>query len=637
MVKALRVSLAAVLLCAAATTADATVTRFGATTVALLAGTRGSAVAYDSVNQVYLAVSTFGLLQGRFIDKNGTPLGLPFVIQGNPAFFTHFPSVTFAPDADGGLGAFLVVWHSTDLPNAASLHTRLVSFSKGGAIGADNQVSVEGSYWERYAPVAYSTQSHQFLIVYKKFGGGVHAVRTDINGVAVALPFIVAQTSLGEDLASVAYNKTNNQFVVSYEGYSDNDRTGYVCVRAVQAGTDAPLGAGPTIVHAGGANFITDLIYNPDTNQYLVVWYRGVDAMLGRVVNADLSLAGAVTPISALYKAYDGLGLAYNPITQTSFMVSHCANCNEDGGVEIKADGTPVDTGLLVTVSADGKPNYYPRIAASTNDPNWLVVTSHNFQYTASQMLVGTASGPPVPQPNPQMGVNGPGAGVVMQPFDVVGWAIDLGSPSTSGADAIHVWAWPTLNGAVSGPPIFVGATTPSITRGDVGAVFGARFTNSGYQMTVNSLPGGSYLLAIYMHSTVTNTFNSVRTVDIKVSTPIMAVGTQAGPLLGTGFFVGGWSLDLAAPVGTGTGVDTIHTWAYPVINGVIGAPIWIGVANYGVARPDVAAIFGPQFLNSGFDFTAGLAPGQYFLAVFSHSSVAGTFNALRVLQITVQ
>jgi hypothetical protein len=154
--------------------------------------------------------------------------------------------------------------------------------------------------------------------------------------------------------------------------------------------------------------------------------------------------------------------------------------------------------------------------------------------------------------------------------------------------------------------------------------------------MTVNSLPGGTYLLAIYMHSTVTNTFNAVRTVDIKVSTPVMAVGTQSGPLHGTGFFVGGWSLDLAAPSGSGSGVDAIHTWAYPVINGVIGAPIWIGVANYGVSRPDVAAIFGPQFQNSGFDFTAVSQPGTYFLAVFSHSSVTGTFNALRVLTITV-
>src|SRR5262245_21702721 len=103
MVKTLRVSLAAALLCSAAVTSEAAVTRIGATTVAIALKTRGSHVAFDSVNQVYLTVSTFGTLSGRFSDKSGTPLGAPFVIQGS-ANFTHFPAVTFSKDADGGAG-----------------------------------------------------------------------------------------------------------------------------------------------------------------------------------------------------------------------------------------------------------------------------------------------------------------------------------------------------------------------------------------------------------------------------------------------------------------------------------------------------------------------------------------------------
>jgi hypothetical protein len=149
----------------------------------------------------------------------------------------------------------------------------------------------------------------------------------------------------------------------------------------------------------------------------------------------------------------------------------------------------------------------------------------------------------------------------------------------------------------------------------------------------VNSLPGGTYMLAIYMHSTVVDTFNSVQTVLISVSTPVLAVGAPAGPVASSGFFIGGWSIDLAAT--SGTGVDTIHTWAYPVGG---GAPIFTGVANYGVARPDVAAIFGPQFLNSGFDLTiTALPPGTYDLVFFSHSAVAGFFNAARVVRVVVQ
>ena len=111
--------------------AEAAAVRVGATGVAIAALTRGSVVSYDSVNRVYLAVSTYGMLRGQFIDGNGGLLGTPFVIQtsGN---YTHFPTVAFSPDADGGAGGFLVVWHESDLPNLTSIHSRLVSFGKNG-------------------------------------------------------------------------------------------------------------------------------------------------------------------------------------------------------------------------------------------------------------------------------------------------------------------------------------------------------------------------------------------------------------------------------------------------------------------------------------------------------------------------
>jgi hypothetical protein len=638
MTKTLRVSLAAALLCAAVATSEAAVTRLGATTVAIAIATRGSNVAYDSVNHVYLAVSTAtfggGAVRGRFIDKAGVPMGAPFMIQAsaNP---THFPAVTFSKDADGGAGGFLVVWHESDIAVGTSIHTRVVSVGKGGPAGNDNLVSVDGAFWERYPAVAYSTTSREFLITYPRVARGIRGVRVDLNGAALTAPFSISLTGQFEESSSLAYNPTNDQFVSLYEGYNDPGRFGFMEVRAVQAGSNTLLGAGPTRIYQGGASFINQIVYLPDTNQYLACWFSNsaFAATLCRVLNADLTSANGATPVSAVWKSYDGLGLAYNPITQTSFMVAH-GNSFEDGGVEVKLDGTPADAaGLVVTSSPDGKPNFYPKIAASTDDPNWLVVTSHNFLSTNTQLLGGSAVGPPVAQPNPQMGVNGPMPGTVTQPFNVEGWAIDLGSPTGSGTDAIHVWAWPVGGGA----PIFAGATTPSIPRPDVGAIFGSRFTNSGYKLTVNGLPVGNYTLAIYMHSTVTDTFNAARAVAISTSiasTPLLAVGppSPGQHVSSQGIFVGGWAVDLAAP--SGAGVNTIHTWAFPVGG---GSPIFTGVANYGIARPDVGAIFGTQFTNSGFDLMITvLPPGTYDLAVFSQSALTGTFNTVRVVRIVV-
>ena len=92
--------------------ASAQVSRLAATFAVWTASTRGSAVAYDPRNGVYLAVSANGLVRGRFISADGVPLGAATVIQSS-ANFTAFPRVAYSPDIDGGAGGFLVTTRST--------------------------------------------------------------------------------------------------------------------------------------------------------------------------------------------------------------------------------------------------------------------------------------------------------------------------------------------------------------------------------------------------------------------------------------------------------------------------------------------------------------------------------------------
>jgi hypothetical protein len=101
--------------------------------------------------------------------------------------------------------------------------------------------------------------------------------------------------------------------------------------------------------------------------------------------------------------------------------------------------------------------------------------------------------------------------------------------------------------------------------------------------------------------------------------------------------FVAGWAADLDSP--SGTGISTIHVWAYPVdASGMRGAPLFVGVAAYGGDRPDVAAIYGDRFRNAGFgiDIT-GLPPGTYDLALFPWSTVRGGFAAATIVRIEVK
>ncbi len=108
----------------------------------------------------------------------------------------------------------------------------------------------------------------------------------------------------------------------------------------------------------------------------------------------------------------------------------------------------------------------------------------------------------------PQMNDN------LSQNVRVAGWAIDLGSSTTAGVDAIHVWAYPT-NG---GPAIMLGAATYGHSRPDVGGAFGSgRFSSSGFNVE-GTLPRGDYNLVVYARSSVVQAFNNVFVIPVRVN-----------------------------------------------------------------------------------------------------------------------
>jgi hypothetical protein len=102
---------------------------------------------------------------------------------------------------------------------------------------------------------------------------------------------------------------------------------------------------------------------------------------------------------------------------------------------------------------------------------------------------------------NPAIAVDQPApSAVVGSQFWVTGWAIDLGSPSGPGIDQVNVVVYP--NGDWNSP-IVIGPATYGHARTDVGAYYGAQFTNSGYARLVSGLSPGTYMIVVWTHSTV--------------------------------------------------------------------------------------------------------------------------------------
>ena len=112
---------------------------------------------------------------------------------------------------------------------------------------------------------------------------------------------------------------------------------------------------------------------------------------------------------------------------------------------------------------------------------------------------------------------------------------------------------------------------------------------------------------------------------------PRVVIDTPVPGKLNVPAAIAGWALDLAAD--EGTGMDAIHVWAVPFSG---GPATFMGVAAYGIARPDVAAAFGKGgFSASGYSLVLPrLAPGRYRLAVCARLTGRSEFDVVSAVDV---
>ena len=143
-----------------------------------------------------------------------------------------------------------------------------------------------------------------------------------------------------------------------------------------------------------------------------------------------------------------------------------------------------------------------------------LVFVRHEHGRAVARREVDVAIGPKGSLSSPHVVIDTPRRQqAVTQPFIVAGWAADPGASQGTGIDAIHVWAYPVA----AGEPIFLGDAALGGRRPDVAAIYGSGATESGYGLTVRGLLPGRYMLAVFGHSTTTQTFLPAATVPIVV------------------------------------------------------------------------------------------------------------------------
>jgi hypothetical protein len=102
------------------------------------------------------------------------------------------------------------------------------------------------------------------------------------------------------------------------------------------------------------------------------------------------------------------------------------------------------------------------------------------------------------------------------------------------------------------------------------------------------------------------------------------------------GLDIFGWAIDRRSA--NDAGVDAVHVYAYP--NPGSGAPpVFLGApVSPFASRSDVAAVFGAQFQQSGFQFRSGqwVPPGPALVVAHAHSSVTGLFETYATRSVNV-
>jgi glucose/arabinose dehydrogenase len=227
-------------------------------------------------------------------------------------------------------------------------------------------------------------------------------------------------------------------------------------------------------------------------------------------------------------------------------------------------------------------------------------------------------------------------AGTVSQPILVTGWALDYWASTAPPGEGTGIRA---VFVDILSPTGVLLRTIPAaygLPRPDVGAIFGSRFEGSGFSAAISDLWPGEFSYRVrYVRGSGSEWLVPGESAFTIQPGPMIAIGAPVYDAnVGSTFLIGGWALDLRSS--SGPGVDTLHVWAYPN-PGSGTAPVFLGVADYGVFRPDVGAVFGPQFTSSGFNLMAGpLAPGIYDVVVFARTLVSGTFEIYAIVRVTV-
>jgi hypothetical protein len=345
-----------------------------------LTGARYTDVSWDSVNHVYLVIwGAFGRVMGRFVAPDGALIGNePFVIAAplNESDYRDGPRVAYSPET----ASFMVVWRDDRVdPDSPQVWGRSVQYQGSSAplFGAEFPVTTQFVSSTDTPTVEYSTGSHLFLVVFQS-GANVRGQRVSTDGTLIGSEIPIAVSGDLEWMPSLAYNPNADEFYVVWRFYSDPLMAGSIQGRRVAASSGSVLGTAVDLEPMTGFDLAVPAVaFDAASNRYLAVWYKapGSFTIQGRLINADGTPAGNRFTVSPT-GVFSDLDVTYSSRTGTYLVVFPHHDILEIFGAGVTAAGTP-DPIFQVSNTSSTTGTDYSRIAAATDRDEWLV--SHNI------------------------------------------------------------------------------------------------------------------------------------------------------------------------------------------------------------------------------------------------------------------
>jgi hypothetical protein len=385
------------------------------------------AMAYDPINNRYLLVYANGNLiseyniYGQFINSDGTPFGLEFVISDADQE-QSFPSVAY----DGVNHRFLVVWHDYrnqyTIPDAyTDIYGQLVN-ANGSLYGGNFAIS-DATYSQSYPSVAYDGINQRFLVVwdetrntwapgttgYDIYGQLVNANGT-LYGTTSDVNFVITNAADTQYTTSVAYDSVYHRFLVVWEEYRNSGTTSSDIYGQLVNGDGTLFGT------ASDVNFAICNVSQPQSNpsvaydnlnhRFLVAWgdSRPVIDMdiYGQLVNASGSLYGNNFAISNAATFQTFPSVAYDSVNQ-KFLVAweDARNYGITGsdiyGQVVNANGSLYNTASNVNFVISDVTDHErsPVVVFNSNCANFLMAYKTETVPGMGLVLVGDPCPPP--------------------------------------------------------------------------------------------------------------------------------------------------------------------------------------------------------------------------------------------------